>query len=91
MFLFIFFFDIGILYLPVEMLEIEWVKILIGYGSFVTAAQSLHLKKDDLLITFFNERIKHDFEFWAAVSIKILEKDSFRDIPIVLRLAQRIL
>lgn len=82
--------DLGSLFLPDEMLEVDFVKILCKYKSFTEASQSLKISKDDLLLAFFNERIKHDFEFWAAVSIKITDKDSFKDIPFILRLAQRI-
>lgn len=83
--------DLGVLYLPDSMLEVEWIKRILTFKSFEDASMRLNIKKHDLMLAFFNERIIHDFEFWAAVSIKILEKDSFKDIPFVLRLAQRIL
>lgn len=79
------------LFLPVNMLNVPWVNYLTEFGSIADASKELKLTSDQIITTLSRERFKHDFEFWGATTINILDKDTFKDIPFVLRGAQRIL
>ena len=80
------------IYLPDSMLEVEWVKSFLDkYKSFTDGANKVGLSIEGLMTNFNYERFNHDFEFWAASTIYILDKDTFKDIPFILRSAQRVL
>lgn len=80
------------LLLPIPMLNIDWVDFLFSkYKSLHDAAKGTGSQIEDVFSVLTSERFKHDFEFWAATCIKILEKDTFVDIPFILRGAQRTL
>lgn len=79
------------MYLPISMCNVEWVNKLSDYKSMIEAAQAMQTTVDELHEFITDERFEHDFEFWAALTIKILHKEKFTQIPFVLRLAQRIL
>lgn len=79
------------MFLPVEMLNIGWVNYLANVPSLSDAAKEFNISSETLLQQIVNERYKHDFEFWSATTIKITDKDTKKDVPFVLRGAQRIL
>lgn len=91
------------LYLPERMTTDEpFVQMLIDAGSFQNAAKALSYDgdvtytADDCIYTYTKIRIQYDFEFWAALFVKIKVKakagDSGRNdslIPFVLNRGQR--
>lgn len=87
------------LYLPLSMMNIPWVQKLGELGSLYDFVLKEGHKHEPLAFKsnavqllediFLNERLDNDFEFWAAVGIKITNKDTFRTVPFVLRGAQR--
>lgn len=79
------------IFLPVEMLNIDWVNNLVSFSSLIDASKKINVSIEEILTLVSNERFKYDFEFWSATVIKITEKDGFKDIPFILRGAQRIL
>ena len=82
--------DYGIdIYIPKTMCSDYYTSHILKYNSFQAAAGALALSADDLFKKFTLERFKHDFEFWAATTIKILHKDLFIAVPFVLRKVQR--
>lgn len=79
------------LYLPKSMYEVEWMQQLTETRSLSDFAKNFRVETEDVVIALSMERYKHDFEFWAATTIKITDKDKFKDVPFILRRAQRIL
>jgi hypothetical protein len=89
------------LYLPLSMLNVPWIQELGKCGSmaeYVNKTKSrtevLYRARDPhslLESMFINERLDHDFEYWAAMSVKITHKDTFKTTPFILRGAQRYL
>jgi hypothetical protein len=87
------------LYLPVSMLNVPWIQQLGESKSMFdyvaryrkTSLELIRSKTpiEDIQRKFLNERLDHDFEYWAAVGITILNKDTFDYVPFVLRLAQQ--
>lgn len=87
------------LYLPLSMMNIPWVQRLGELGSLYDFVLKEGHKHEPLAFKsnavqllediFLNERLDNDFEFWAAVGIKITNKDTFKTVPFVLRGAQR--
>ena len=84
-------------WLPVDMLDIPFVKKLIKARSIekflsdvlhVTPNEIDHKKVSDKLIRL---RYKHDFPFWAATLVWIHNKDAGADVLFRLRYPQRIL
>ena len=90
-------------YLPLSMLEVSWVKIICEKESFSDSIEYVYqnfpeigekLKESDdpvsqLFIAFIYERFKHDFEFYAVCNLNIQDKETLKDIPFILRRAQR--
>lgn len=82
-------------YIPKTMFKTELVTLLHQYGSiekFITQ----HLKtkgsneiKEEVWKHWILIRIKHDFEFWATMFVRIKDKMSDRDIPFKLNRPQR--
>lgn len=90
------------LYLPMSMMNVSWVQTLAEIGSFYDFFKqegkkheplALCFTKDQALDTlesvFMNERLDHDFEYWAALCITIFDKDTFEPHKFILRGAQR--
>lgn len=87
------------LYLPASMLNVEWINLLASRGNikdFVRKDASNYEMfwletdpKESIIEHFISERINHDFEYWAAIGVKILHKDTFSEVPFILRGAQR--
>ena len=77
---------------PVSMLNVDWVNSMVSsFSSISDAASFVRLSPAELLFDITQERYKHDFEFWAATTITITNKDTFQDFLFVLRRAQRLL
>lgn len=85
---------IPVMYLPKTFVETPFVQSLIefGYNGFIVnelkdgVTESL---RNGLWEVFIKERIKHDFEFWAALYIIIRAKGEGKDIKFILNRAQR--
>ena len=84
------------LYLPLSMVRVPWIMELNECGSmqkYIKKSKNPIFKGDHALeivnFLFSNERLDHDFEFWAALCIKITHKDTFKKVDFVLRGAQR--
>lgn len=83
-------------YIPQTMLDsCNWVRLLVEAGSIDTFI-SRHLKKrpsrrlrSDIWSLWIKERILHDFEFWAAMFVKIKDKMGQDDVPFILNRPQR--
>ncbi len=78
-------------YLPIEMLNVEWVNNLVEYHSFSDIAKLYKCETDDIFKIFVNKRFEHDFEFWAAYTAKIKPKTGGDYIPFVLNYPQRLM
>ena len=90
-------------YLPDSMLKVEWVKIICERQSFTDSVEyiiqnhpeigeklsSADDPVSELFITFTYERFSHDFEYFAATTLNIQDKQTLEDIPFKLRRAQR--
>lgn len=83
-------------YIPTRMIqECGWVARLTQAGSihnFIT--QVLHKRssqrlRSDIWSLWIKERIRYDFEFWAAMFVRIKDKMSPNDIPFILNNPQR--
>lgn len=82
------------MYLPTEFADSGFVQKLSevgyeGYIKFVLCTGVTQELKSELWIEFCKERIKYDFEFWAALLIVIALKGLGRDSNFVLNRAQR--
>jgi len=77
------------LFLPDSMLDDEITSVLVKFGTFKKAAANLKISVGKLFKLFIQERFKHDFEFWAAMTVIILNKDTFKPVRFILRGAQR--
>ena len=62
---------------------------ILKFDSLEDAAIAYDVTKDIIVTLINNVRFVFDFEFWAAYCIKILDKDSFQQVPFILRSAQR--
>lgn len=82
------------MYLPVHFAESGFVKKLVELGfdgyikTFLKEGATLE-SKDVLWKIFCEERINHDFEFWAYSCATISAKGEGKDIPFLLNRAQR--
>jgi hypothetical protein len=77
------------MFLPIEMLNVEWVSRLVGFKSIFDVALNYNTSYDKVWSTFIHERFIHDFEFWAATTAKIKPKTGGDFIPFVLNKPQR--
>ena len=77
------------LFLPVNMLNVPWVNYLTEFGSITDASKELKLTTDQIITTLSEERFKHDFEFWTAITTKIKPKAGGDFIPFILNKPQR--
>jgi intein/homing endonuclease len=77
------------MYLPVEMLNIDWVNYLAGVHSLSDVAKEFDTTTETLMQQIINERYKHDFEFWASTTAKIKPKTGGDFIPFILNRPQR--
>jgi hypothetical protein len=68
--------------------HLAFIRIL-EFKSLRDAADDLETGKEILITLINHDRLNYDFEFWAASCIKILDKDSFKPVPFILRSAQR--
>ncbi len=87
---------IAMQYIPQAMLdECRWVQLLAQAGSiraFITDTLHSAATKtlcNDIWSLWIKERIRHDFEFWAAMFIRIKDKMGTDDIPFILNRPQR--
>lgn len=83
-------------YVPQAMLdECHWVQLLAQAGSIKDfIVNRLHSSPtatlcNDIWSLWIKERIRHDFEFWAAMFIRIKDKIGTDDIPFILNRPQR--
>ena len=81
---------------PTEMLSDDFVKAFFKYGgaSGLLRATGQYDTEDNRRMVeenLFNLRLKYDFEFCAAATIKIQDKETKKPIPLVLNEGQRIL
>jgi len=81
----------NLMFLPVTMLNVDWVNHLVGFSSLSDYSKNFNISFEMAMSFIFKERFKHDFEFWAATTIKITDKNTFKDIAFILRGAQLIL
>ena len=84
--------------LPVTMYAIPWVRHAYALGSLeALAREACRKQKIRFKNTFYSEmlsdlitlRLDHDFEYWAYLSVKIIDKKSGMPIPFKLNLPQR--
>lgn len=83
-------------YVPEEMLRDPFVKAYLKYGGpseLLRATGQYDTEENRKAITenLFTLRLKYDFEFTAASTIKIQDKETKRPIPLILNEGQRIL
>ena len=83
-------------YVPARMLhECNWTRLLAQAGSMdAFIVNTLQRKvtqqlRSDIWSLWIKERIRYDFEFWAAMFIKIKDKLGQEDIPFILNRPQR--
>jgi hypothetical protein len=79
------------LYLPDSMVSEPWVASLIEAGSIKHFSKLIGRKEMEVHEMLMHERFRHDFEFWALLTIIIQDKISLEPIPFLLRKAQLIL
>lgn len=75
--------------LPKSMLEEPLVEYCFATGSVEAAAKSLKADYDEFYNSFIALRLKHDFEFWAALCWHIQDKEAKQAIKFMLRKPQR--
>lgn len=84
-------------WLPAEMMQIPFVRLLVKAGSISKFLEDvLHTTANDadaqkVSQTFIRLRYRHDFPFWAATLVKVHNKDAGSDVLFRLRYPQRIL
>lgn len=84
--------DLGEFYLPKSFFETPIGEAFYNTGNLSQFAKIAGLKSNaDAALAFINERIRHDFEYWAAYAISIQDGISLKEIPFILRIPQRIL
>ena len=81
---------------PTEMLSDPFVKAFVRYkgaSGLLKATGQYDTEENRHLVTenLMNLRLKYDFEFTAATTIKIQDKETKRAIPLILNEGQRIL
>lgn len=90
-------FAIPVQWLPVEMMDITFVKKLVKAGSidkFLSSVMHVEPNDDDFIKvsrTLIRLRFKHDFPFWTATLVYIHNKDAGKDVLFRLWYPQRIL
>lgn len=82
------------LYLPTTMFDLPIVKAIEKYGNIRAVIQSTDIPFSDnayhsIWQGLCNERLKHDFEYWAFITVKIQDKETKQPIPFILRKPQR--
>lgn len=87
------------IWLPESMVNLEWIQKLGESKDFRTYINKHRYDQEETALSlnpvetaqemFINARLDSDFEFWAATGIVITHKDTFKDVPFVLRGAQR--
>lgn len=85
--------------LPLSMLNVPWIQKLGEAKSIREYINRHRYEHEELALSFdpeealqdmfFNARLDHDFEYWAAIGISITDKDTFVTGPFILRGAQR--
>ena len=83
-------------YTPQSMLQhCHWTALLAQEGSIDKfISHRLHKRpsqrlRNDIWMLWIKERIRYDFEFWAAMFVKIKDKQGQEDIPFILNKPQR--
>ena len=90
-------FAVPVQWLPVEMMDIPFVRRLVEAGSiraFLSSVLGVEPNEGDytkVSRTFIRLRCKHDFAFWAATLVYIHNKDAGKDVLFRLYYPQRIL
>lgn len=88
-------FPIPLQHLPLSMKRCSLIRDIKRCGSlreFIVSKLGLDYSQEvvnDIVNTFVRLRYKHDFPFWAAMLVKIKNKDGGEDIPFVLNRPQR--
>lgn len=78
------------IYIPTEMFEkSEVLKSIFAYNSFQQFQQDSGLSAADIVVSLNLDRLKYDFEFWAATCAVIKDRKTGADFNFVLRKAQR--
>ncbi len=82
------------LYLPSSMQHLPIIIALQHHKSLRNLAQATgHIYSEPFRVSIMDglvqERLKHDFEFWAATCVTIQDKKTKKQVPFILRKAQR--
>ena len=84
--------DIGTLYVPNEMITVSpFAKDLCNAKNFSDVAKKLGVDIPTIINMFNVDRFKYDFEYWAATTITIMNKDTSIPFKFKLRKVQLIL
>jgi len=84
--------DIGTLYVPNEMIEASpFTKELCEVKNFKDISKKLRVDIPTMINMFNIDRFKYDFEYWAATTITIINKDTSIPFKFKLRKVQGIL
>ena len=84
--------DIGTLYIPDEMISVSpFTKDLCDAKNFTDVAKKLGVDNFTMVNLFNIDRFKYDFEYWAATTITIMNKDTSIPFKFKLRKVQLIL
>lgn len=83
--------DSSILYLPKSMSALAAVTLIVKHGSIKNALAAIGQQGNELefLSGLQEERLNHDFEFWAFTTVKIQDKQTKELIPFKLNRGQR--
>ena len=90
-------FDDTKFYLPISMQDDPFIKLVIkNKGELPSIAQDLELPSTrqiykEIREMFYQARMDHDFEFYAALCLTIQDKQTKRAIPFIMNKGQRIL
>lgn len=76
-------------YLPIEMLNVDWVNYLVEFEALSDASEILGIPVDVLINHLNDERYRHDFEYWTASAVRIKPKTGGDFIPFYMNRPQR--
>ena len=87
------------IWIPEKMFDKKWVYQLAECENITDFINKHRYEHEEIALSynpietvqemFMNERLDQDFEFWASSCIHIFDKDNFKDVPFILRGAQR--
>ena len=89
----------NVVFIPYAMAEeVPWIKQVIKHGSMLSYVKGICEKSNtpyhekyfnEMYADFIDERLTHDFEYWAYTTVKITDKKSGEMVPYKLNLPQR--